>query len=126
MYQSSFRTLCSCRLYPSHTAENRQTQEHDYRPASLPYQTSSESNLRLQASSLLQIPDDPRLFSKAERPSTLFPAASATAFSVIPARHPGFYVPASSHCFSAGQQLFFPFGGASFSATQHRKSSYCT
>ncbi|KAK2558502.1 Homeobox protein not2 [Acropora cervicornis] len=124
MYQSSFRTFCSCRLYPSYTAENRQTQEHDCRPASLPYQTSNESNLRLQANSLLQISDDPRLFSKAERPSALFPAASATAFSVIPARHPGFYVSASNHCFSAGQQLFFPFSGASFSATQYPGSSF--
>lgn len=119
MYQSSFRTYCSCH-YPNCTVDNRQIAEKECQSTLLSYHTSDESSLRLQANSLLQIPGDPRLFSKTERPSTVFP--SAAAFGVIPARHSGFYVPASGHCFTTGQQLIFPFSGAAFTDTQHGSS----
>lgn len=107
LYQSSFRSYCSC-PYPS-CMDGRNDTEHVC-PSSLSYQKSSESHLRLQASSILQIPGDPRFYSKAERS----PFLPSTSFGVI-SRPTSFYFPASSHCFATSQQLFYPFSETSHS-----------
>ena len=112
LYQSSFRSYCSC-PHPS-CVDDRNTAEHVCR-APLSYQKSSESHLRLQASSLLQMQGDPRLYSKTDR-SPFFPSAE---FGVI-SRPSSFYVP-SPHCFT-GQQLFFPFSAEASQTRQHGKA----
>lgn len=104
MYRSSFRSYCSC-SYPS-CMEDRNSAH--VCQASRTCQKPSESHLRLQASSLLQMEGDPRLYSKTERPAFV-----PSAFGVI-SRPAGFYVP-STHCVP-GQQLFFP-----FSQTAHNR-----
>ncbi|XP_020619117.1 homeobox protein Nkx-6.1-like [Orbicella faveolata] len=104
VFQSSFRSYCSC-PYPS-CVEDRNSAH--VCQASLTCQKPSESHLRLQASSLLQMQGNPRLYSKTERPAFV-----PSAFGVI-SRPTGFYVP-STHCLP-GQQLFFP-----FSQTAHNR-----
>ncbi len=111
VYQSPLRSYCSC-PYPR-CVEDRNSGHVCQAPLSC--QKPSESHLRLQASSLLQMQGDPRLYSKTER-SAFVPSA----FGVI-SRPSGFYVP-STHCLP-GQQLFFPFSQTSHSR-QQGKSNY--
>lgn len=112
MQASSVYQYCSC-PYPSCGVEDRNSGH--VCQAALSCQKPSESHLRLQASSLLQVQGDPRIYSKTER-SAFLPSP----FGVI-SRPSGFYVP-STHCLS-GQQLYFPFSQTSHSR-QHGKSNY--
>lgn len=110
VFQSSFRPYYPC-PYPG--CMDDRNSEHVCRPSSLSYQTPSESHVRLQATSLLQMPGDPRLYTKTDR-SQFFSSAAFGVFS----RPSGFYLP-SSHCLTR-QQLIFPFSDAS-QVRQHGK-----
>lgn len=110
LYQSSFRSYCSC-PHPS-CVEDRNSGHVCQAPLSC--QKSSESHLRLQGSSLLQIQGDAGGYSKADR-SAFVPSA----FGII-SRPSRFFVP-STHCSLSSQQLFFPFSQTSPSR-QHGKS----
>ena len=111
VYQSSFRSYCSC-PYPSCVEDRNSAQVCQ---ASLTCQKPSESHLRLQASSLLQMQGDSRLYSKSERPAFV-----PSPFGVF-SRPTGFYVP-STH-YQQGQHLFFPFSETSHNR-QQGKSNY--
>lgn len=105
MYQSSYRSFCSC-PHPS-CLEERDSGHGCQVP--LPCQNSSESHLRLQASSLqLQMERDSGVYSKAD-PSAFIPSA----FGII-SRPSRFYVP-SAHCNLSSQQIIFPFSQTSHS-----------
>ena len=104
MYQSSYHSYCSC-PHPS-CIQERDSGHGCQLPLSC--QTSSESHLRLQASSLqLQLERDTGVFSKADS-SAFVPSA----FGII--SRPRFYVP-SARCNLSSQQIIFPFSQTSHS-----------